>query len=104
MNSLVSVREFNLNNILADDDAAKMRPSTKSSFKTEVPLRQAADKELAKNGKNDGVSGGVRKNLKLSQEQSAFLEDSFKEHSRLTPVCILYLTNYNVFVFYYVKP
>jgi hypothetical protein len=55
----------------------------------EVPVRQAADQEAAEDEENSGVGGGARKKLRLSQEQSAFLEDSFKEHSTLTPVCVL---------------
>ncbi|CAN6338404.1 unnamed protein product [Urochloa humidicola] len=38
------------------------------------------------NGKdNGGVSGGARKKQRLTKMQFAFLEDSFKEHSTLTP-------------------
>jgi hypothetical protein len=55
----------------------------------EVPVRQAVDQEAAEDEENSGVGGGARKKLRLSKEQSAFLEDSFKEHSTLTPVCVL---------------
>ncbi|CAN6343000.1 unnamed protein product [Urochloa humidicola] len=34
---------------------------------------------------NGGVSGGVRKKQRLTKMQFAFMEDSFKEHSTLTP-------------------
>ncbi|CAL0326294.1 unnamed protein product [Lupinus luteus] len=34
---------------------------------------------------DDNVGGSSRKKLRLSKEQSAFLEDSFKEHSTLNP-------------------
>lgn len=32
--------------------------------------------------------GGARKKLRLTKEQSALLEDNFKEHSTLNPVCL----------------
>ncbi|CAL5093446.1 unnamed protein product [Urochloa decumbens] len=34
---------------------------------------------------NGGVSGGARKKQRLTKMQFAFMEDSFKEHSTLTP-------------------
>ena len=36
----------------------------------------------------DDNGGGTRKKLRLSKEQSAFLEESFKEHNTLNPVSI----------------
>lgn len=35
---------------------------------------------------DDEENGSARKKLRLSKEQSAFLEESFKEHSTLNPV------------------
>lgn len=40
----------------------------------------------ASNEDNDDDNGSTRKKLRLSKDQSAFLEDSFKEHSTLNPV------------------
>ncbi|GJN21369.1 hypothetical protein PR202_gb08838 [Eleusine coracana subsp. coracana] len=62
-----------------------MRSLSTSSLQVEVPLREAADQEVAEDEENGGAGGGARKKLRLSKEQSAFLEDSFKEHSTLTP-------------------
>ncbi|ESQ40598.1 hypothetical protein EUTSA_v10014027mg [Eutrema salsugineum] len=39
----------------------------------------------ASNEDNDDENGTPRKKLRLSKDQSAFLEDSFKEHSTLNP-------------------
>ncbi|CAL9229426.1 unnamed protein product [Arabidopsis halleri] len=39
----------------------------------------------ASNEDNDEENGSTRKKLRLSKDQSAFLEDSFKEHSTLNP-------------------
>ena len=36
-----------------------------------------------------GFGGRTEKKLRLSKEQYGFLEDSFKEHSTLTPVGVL---------------
>jgi len=54
----------------------------------EVPVRQTADQEAAEDEAISGVGGGTRKKLRLSKQQSAFLEDSFKAHSTLSPVCV----------------
>lgn len=35
---------------------------------------------------DDDENGSTRKKLRLSKEQSAFLEESFKEHTTLNPV------------------
>jgi homeobox-leucine zipper protein len=38
---------------------------------------------------DDNCGGGnTRKKLRLSKDQSAFLEESFKEHHTLNPVCV----------------
>ncbi|XP_028774345.1 homeobox-leucine zipper protein HAT14 [Neltuma alba] len=46
---------------------------------------RASDEDDNHNDNNVGVRGGTRKKLRLSKEQSAFLEESFKEHSTLNP-------------------
>ena len=53
-----------------------------SYLQVEVPVRQAAKD-------NGGFGGRTKKKLRLSKEQYGFLEDSFKEHSTLTPVGVL---------------
>jgi len=52
----------------------------------------------ASNEDNDDENGSTRKKLRLSKDQSAFLEDSFKEHSTLNPVRVPFFT-----VFIYLK-
>lgn len=42
--------------------------------------------EGADRGSDDEENGSTRKKLRLSKEQSAFLEESFKEHTTLNPV------------------
>ncbi|KAI5445383.1 hypothetical protein KIW84_013570 [Lathyrus oleraceus] len=37
---------------------------------------------------DNSVLGNTRKKLRLSKDQSAFLEESFKEHHTLNPVCL----------------
>lgn len=40
---------------------------------------------------DDNCGGGnTRKKLRLSKDQSAFLEESFKEHNTLNPVCVFF--------------
>ena len=47
----------------------------------------AADRSSSRASDEDD-GGSVRKKLRLSKEQSAFLEESFKEHATLNPVSI----------------
>ena len=82
-------RGFEVNTVVVDGESVQGRSLSTSSLPMEVPVRQAADLEGAEDEENSGVGRGVRKKLRLSKEQSAFLEDSFKEHSTLTPVCVL---------------
>uniref|UniRef100_A0A0E0K1C4 Homeobox domain-containing protein n=2 Tax=Oryza punctata TaxID=4537 RepID=A0A0E0K1C4_ORYPU len=82
-NSEVCTRGFDVNTRLADGGAAAGRPSSPSSMQEVSTRQQVADQEAADDEDNGG--GGARKKLRLSKEQSSFLEDSFKEHSTLTP-------------------
>ncbi|XP_073047448.1 homeobox-leucine zipper protein HAT14-like isoform X2 [Primulina eburnea] len=62
--------------------------STFKSKKRELEESTAADLGLITNsrGTSDEEENGLaRKKLRLSKEQSAFLEDSFKEHNTLNP-------------------
>lgn len=47
-----------------------------------------ADQRASSRASDDDENGSTRKKLRLSKEQSAFLEESFKEHSTLNPVSI----------------
>jgi homeobox-leucine zipper protein len=77
-----------VNTVLVDGDTAQGRSLSTSSLALEVPVRQTADQEAAEDAEISGVGGGTRKKLRLSMEQSAFLEDIFKAHSTLSPVCV----------------
>lgn len=62
----------------------------------------AGKRTSAEREENEGGGGGggrmsdeeegetTRKKLRLSKEQSAILEESFKEHNALNPVCVLH--------------
>ncbi|KAG8058965.1 hypothetical protein GUJ93_ZPchr0002g26214 [Zizania palustris] len=78
MNSEVCTRGFDVNSSPVD----RGTPLSPSSM-LEVSTRQAANQVAADDDDNGG--GGARKKLRLSKEQSAFLELSFREHSTLTP-------------------
>ncbi|KAG2561050.1 homeobox-leucine zipper protein HOX7-like [Panicum virgatum] len=70
------VREEDLYQGCPQPTASAETGSVSSSLQVEVPMRQAA--------KDKGGFGG-RTKKRLSKEQYGFLEDSFKEHSTLTP-------------------
>uniref|UniRef100_A0A0E0G8H0 Homeobox domain-containing protein n=1 Tax=Oryza nivara TaxID=4536 RepID=A0A0E0G8H0_ORYNI len=82
-NSEMCTRGFDVNTRPADGGAEAGRPSSPSSMQEASTRQQVADQEAADDEDNGG--GGARKKLRLSKEQSSFLEDSFKEHSTLTP-------------------
>ena len=78
-----------------EDPGASSPDSTLSSLsgKRGAPARSAGgDQERAGGAGSDdeddsGAAGGAsRKKLRLSKDQSAVLEESFKEHSTLNPV------------------
>ncbi|XP_059462676.1 homeobox-leucine zipper protein HOX11 [Corylus avellana] len=79
----------------ADDGAALSSPnSTVSSFQMDFCVRNSGrtkrdleiDAERAcSRASDDDENGSTRKKLRLSKDQSAFLEESFKEHSTLNP-------------------
>jgi homeobox-leucine zipper protein len=54
------------------------------------PERKAADGSHSRASDED-ETGSSRKKLRLSKEQSVFLEESFKEHNTLNPVRCLHL-------------
>lgn len=86
------------------DDAADSSPTrifspfaTESACRTDngFPLKREREKfsdqeqdrmcEVSSRGSDEEENGGTRKKLRLSKEQSALLEESFKEHSTLNP-------------------
>lgn len=80
--SEVCRRGLDVNTVPVDDGASTPQSLLPSSMEVEVAVRQAVDQEASEDEDNGG--GRVRKKLRLSKEQSASLEDSFKEHSTLT--------------------
>jgi homeobox-leucine zipper protein len=54
--------------------------------------RETAGEALSNNSNSraseEDEDGGTRKKLRLTKEQSALLEDRFKEHTTLNPVCL----------------
>uniref|UniRef100_A0ACD5Z6D4 Uncharacterized protein n=1 Tax=Avena sativa TaxID=4498 RepID=A0ACD5Z6D4_AVESA len=82
VNSEVCRQGLDVNVVPIDGGASIARSFSPSSMQVEVPWMHAVDQEASEDEENGG--GRVRKKLRLSKEQSAFLEDSFKEHSTLT--------------------
>ncbi|KAK9986624.1 hypothetical protein SO802_031575 [Lithocarpus litseifolius] len=78
-----------------DDGAALSSPnSTVSSFQMDFCVRNGGrskrdldveTERASSRASDDEENGSTRKKLRLSKEQSAFLEESFKEHSTLNP-------------------
>ena len=54
----------------------------------EAAAQAGAERSSARASDDDDEGASARKKLRLSKEQSAFLEESFKEHSTLNPVSI----------------
>ncbi|KAM0027630.1 hypothetical protein Hdeb2414_s0019g00542421 [Helianthus debilis subsp. tardiflorus] len=52
---------------------------------------------------DDDENGLGRKKLRLTKEQSAFLEDSFKEHNTLNPVSLHYFSFKIIKILKYMK-
>ncbi|XP_017244234.1 homeobox-leucine zipper protein HOX11 isoform X2 [Daucus carota subsp. sativus] len=86
-------RGFDVNRMVAAEEAT-------SSFCMDLAKYRGGNKRSLEDGRNDGVEGErgsnsrasdddenglARKKLRLSKEQSAFLEESFKEHNTLNP-------------------
>lgn len=103
LNSLIvgnldaSMRGFDVNEAPSAEEGATASSSpnsTVSSFHLEFSAPQgsaergeAAAAERASSRVSDEEGNGLcRKKLRLSKEQSAFLEESFKEHNTLNPV------------------
>jgi homeobox-leucine zipper protein len=79
-----------------DDGAGTDRPALSSSpndsggsFPLDLGRRvhaQAGGERSSSRASDEDEGASARKKLRLSKEQSAFLEESFKEHSTLNPV------------------
>ncbi|GAV63971.1 Homeobox domain-containing protein/HALZ domain-containing protein/HD-ZIP_N domain-containing protein [Cephalotus follicularis] len=77
----------------AEDGAAISSPnSTVSSFQMDFCMRSGSNCRSKREteveierASDDEENGSTRKKLRLSKEQSAFLEESFKEHNTLNP-------------------
>ena len=70
--------------------AASSSPNNSASsfptdFSAQGQVAPGADRACSRASDEDD-GGSARKKLRLSKEQSAFLEDSFKEHATLNPV------------------
>ncbi|XP_034907883.1 homeobox-leucine zipper protein HAT14 [Populus alba] len=90
-----SGRGFDVNRLSmddADEGAALSSPnSAASSFQMDFGIRSGRGNKRdleaieASRASDDEENGLTRKKLRLSKDQSAFLEESFKEHSTLNP-------------------
>nr|AFN53636.1 putative homeobox-leucine zipper protein [Linum usitatissimum] len=89
-------RRFDVNRLSAEegddvDGASLSSPnSAASSFQMEFGIGLGSKRDLegdraGSRASDDDENGSTRKKLRLSKDQSAFLEESFKEHSTLNP-------------------
>ena len=96
-----SGRGFDVNRLSGEEGEALSSPNSAatSPFRMEFGIRSGGggrgnkrDLEVVETERagsrasDDEENGSTRKKLRLSKEQSAFLEESFKEHSTLNPV------------------
>lgn len=58
----------------------------RNSNKRDHNIMEGETERTSSRASDDEENGSTRKKLRLSKEQSAFLEESFKEHSTLNPV------------------
>lgn len=86
-------RGFDVNRVSAEETeegAALSSPnSAASSFQMDFGFQtgRGSKREIeTERASDDEENGSTRKKLRLSKEQSAFLEESFKEHNTLNPV------------------
>ncbi|KAJ6791456.1 uncharacterized protein M6B38_193490 [Iris pallida] len=89
-----AARGFDVNRVPSAEDAEEGSPnSIASSFRTDfsaigIAARGegvAAERASSARASDEEENGAARKKLRLSKEQSAFLEESFKEHHTLNP-------------------
>ncbi|XP_061346370.1 homeobox-leucine zipper protein HOX11 [Gastrolobium bilobum] len=81
------VNRLPLQAVDTDDSAALSSPNSVSSFQMDfcIRTRRENEGEGADKTSDEEENGSTRKKLRLSKEQSAFLEESFKEHTTLNP-------------------
>ncbi|KAE8661222.1 Homeobox-leucine zipper protein HAT14 [Hibiscus syriacus] len=97
---LADKRGFDVNRLAAEEEDAELSSpnSAVSSFqmafgignwsrrgKRELELEIVETERVNTIGSDDDENGSTRKKLRPSKEQSAFLEESFKEHNTLNP-------------------
>ena len=87
------VRGLDVNRLpgdVEDDGDAAATALSSSSFQMDLGVRNmnGGGRIRQEEGSDDDDNGCTRKKLRLSKEQSAFLEESFKEHTTLNPVCL----------------
>jgi homeobox-leucine zipper protein len=63
--------------------------SAVSSFSNSSEGEEVEVEKVSSRMSNEDEEASPRKKLRLTKEQSAVLEDSFKEHATLSPVCHL---------------
>jgi homeobox-leucine zipper protein len=68
--------------------------SAASSFSNSSEGEEVEVEKVSSRISNEDEEASPRKKLRLTKEQSAILEDSFKEHATLNPVYLLSLSSY----------
>lgn len=83
-------------------------PSAVSSFSNSCSIKRERDQALGEEFEVEKIQtrvgdvdedGNTRKKLRLTKEQSAILEENFREHSTLNPVRLIV-----IFIFHYIYP
>ncbi|XP_072972758.1 homeobox-leucine zipper protein HOX11-like [Typha angustifolia] len=77
----VCMRGFDVNQTPLEEEVDEGRAMSSSPNST---ISAVAEKTLSR-ASDEEENGSARKKLRLTKEQSAFLEDSFKEHNTLNP-------------------
>lgn len=66
----------------------------KRDFEQLSAINSEAEADRGGAGSDDEENGLARKKLRLTKDQSAFLEESFKEHNTLNPVCLSFYISF----------
>lgn len=78
-----------------EDGAALSSPNSSAVSSFQMELYRNSRKFFEGDSEED-ENGSTRKKLRLSKTQSAFLEDSFKEHTTLNPVSNSHFPSFTV--------
>lgn len=70
----------------------------KRDFEQLSAINGEAEADRGGAGSDDEENGLARKKLRLTKDQSAFLEESFKEHNTLNPVSLFFLIFYAILI------